>query len=109
MRRLAIFLTMMAIAVPAPLVLSAPVHAAANPNVAFCKDYVGSDPTIDPNLNRGECVSLLNSYDNYYKNGSNSHAVAVHECDYFAENYPADFDLIWGSRKACIADIESGL
>ena len=109
MTKLAIVLAMTALAVPAPLVVPTSALAAVNPNVGFCKDYVGSDPTLDPNLNRGECISLLNSYDNYNKNGSNSHAVAVHECDYWAENYPADFDLIWGSKKACIADIESGL
>lgn len=108
MKKLATFVATMALAIPAPLTMSAPA-VAKNANVDFCKGYVGSDPAVDPNLNRGECISLLNSYDNYDKNGANAHAVAVHECDYIAENYPDDFALLWGSKKACIADIESTL
>jgi hypothetical protein len=109
MKKLVMLAATMALAIPAPLAVPAAALAAANPNVGFCKDYVGADPLIDPNLNRGECVSLLNSYDNYDKHGANGHAVAVHECDYYAENYPADFDTLWGSKAACVADIESYL
>jgi hypothetical protein len=110
MKKLATLVAALVLAIPAPLAISAPAQAAANPNVEFCKGYVGSDPTLDPELNRGECVSLLTTTDNYYgKNGKNGHAVAVHWCDYYAENYLADFDAIWGSMDVCIEDVESTL
>ena len=108
MKMLATFVATMALAIPAPLTISTPA-AAKNANVEFCKGYVGSDPLVDPNLNRGECVSLLTTSDNYFNNGGAKHAYAVHECDYFAENYPDDFDLAYGSKKACIEDVESSL
>jgi hypothetical protein len=107
MKKLVMLVATVAFAIPAPMAVPTAAGAAANPNVGFCKDYVAAG--YDANLNRGECISLLNSYDNYDKNGANKHAVAVHECDYYAENYPADFDALWGSKSACIADIESYL
>ena len=109
MKKLTMLITTIALTIPAPLAVPMSAQAAANPNVGFCKDYVGSDPTIDPNLNRGECVSLLTTGDNYYNKGGAKHAYAVHECDYYAENYPDDFALIWGSKSACVKDIESTL
>src|SRR3954452_25302481 len=108
MKKFVTFLATMALAIPAPLAVSTPA-VAKNANVEFCKGYVGSDPAVDPNLNRGEWISYLTTGDNYYNKGGAKHAYAVHQCDYFAENYPDDFDLIWGSKSACIKDIESTL
>lgn len=103
MTKLMIFLALMALSIPAPLSFSAPAQA-ANPNVGFCKDYVGSDPTLDPNLNRGECISYLTTFDNSFKNG-HANGWAVHECDYLLENYPDEFYAIWDSKQECVADL----
>lgn len=108
MKKFATFVATMALAIPAPLAMSTPA-VAKNANVDFCKGYVGSDPTVDPNLNRGECISLLTTEDNYFKNGSAKNAVAVHECDYFLENYPDDFYATYASKKECVEDLRSSL
>ena len=50
-----------------------------------------SDPTLDPNLNMGECISLLTTGDNYFNKGAGGKGYAVHVCDYLLENYPDDF------------------
>lgn len=103
MKKLAMFVATIAVAIPAPLAVPAPALA-ENPNVSFCKDYVGSDPTVDPNLNRGECISLLTTGDNYYGKGKAGHGYAVHVCDYIQENYPDVFDLYYGSFEECAQD-----
>jgi hypothetical protein len=102
MKTLSLF-TISALLIPATsLAPAVPAVAAANANVAFCKDYVAGG--FDPKLNRGECISLT-TLDNKYP--SAAHASAVHWCDYLAENYPDDFEAQYaGSKKDCIADNE---
>ena len=87
-----------ALPMASPTWVAAPAQA-SNANMEFCKDYI-SDPTIaDDNLNLGECVSFLNTADH-----GGGRSFAVHWCDYLAENYPADFDLLYDSKKECVAD-----
>ena len=106
MKKLVMLAATMALAIPAPLAVPAAALAAANPNVTFCKEYVGSDPALDPDLNRGECVSYLTTLDNYYKNGATAQSFAVHYCDYLRENYPDDY-AIYASNKDCIEDTKT--
>ena len=108
MKKLTMFFATMAFAIPAPLAVPAPALA-ANPNVDFCKGYVGSDPTLDPNLNMGECISLLTTGDNYFNKGAGGKGYAVHVCDYLLENYPDDFYASYASKKECVDDIRSTL
>jgi hypothetical protein len=93
----------------APAMIASPAQAAANPNVALCRDLIATDPDL-ASLSLGACVSLLTVEDNYFGKGTGgSHAVAVKFCKLYEDVYPADFDLIWGSRDVCIDDIEASL
>jgi hypothetical protein len=110
MKNFAMLVATIGLMIPVSFTAPMPAYAKANPNVAFCKDYI-SDPLIpDDNLNLGECISQTTVGNIYYNKGKAKHAFAVHICDYYAENYPDDFATLWGgSKSACIADVESTL
>lgn len=102
MRRVAMFVAALGLAVPAQMTISTPAKAGYNNIPNFCKDYVASGS--DAELNRGECVSLLTSQFHYLVDDKNANAFAVHACDYYAENAPDLFDSLWDSKQQCMAE-----
>lgn len=101
MKKLSMFVAAIALAVPVPLTFATPANA-ENEWVGFCKDYVGAG--YDANLNRGECISLLNAQEHYITSGKNRRSYSVHACDYYAENHPYVYDAYgWETKQDCVA------
>ena len=108
MKKFVMLTAAIALAIPASVTIPAAAVAKANPNVAFCKAYIADPLIADDNLNLGECISQTTVGNNYYTKGKAKHAFAVHICDYYAENYPADYATLWGGTKsACTAAVEA--
>ena len=100
------FIAAIGLAAPAQFVVTTPAQAEAggyNGFPSYCKGYVGSGE--DPNLNRGECITLLtNQWHYFHDDGRNANAYSVKACDYFAENYPDIYDSLWSSKQDCMSE-----
>ena len=93
-------------AAPATFMLPAPAVARGYNNIpGFCKTYVEAGE--DPNLNRGECITLLTSQFHHVVDDRASNAYAVQACDYYAENAPDLFASLWDSKQQCMAEFLS--
>ena len=104
MRKVAMFVAAMGLAVPAQMTISTPAHAGYNNIPDICKAYVASG--VEPPTNQGECVSLLTTQFHYYvDDGRSATAFAVRACDYYAEVAPNLFDSLWDSKQQCMAEI----
>ena len=66
----------------------------------FCKDYTGSG--VDPETNRGECISLLTQQFHYVVDDKNANAYAQHACDYYSEVDPVFFNSLWDSEPGTL-------
>lgn len=103
MRRYATLIAAAALAVPAPVVMSAPAQAGFNGIPDFCKDYLATG--ADPATNRGECISLLTQQFHYLVDDKNHNAYAVHACEYYADAAPEFFNSLWDSKQECMDEI----
>jgi hypothetical protein len=99
MKKLVMLLGAAVMAVPAPFVVSAPAHAAANPAVDYCRQIVASGEL--PNLTLGNCVALLTTVANY-ENGLPGDGYATQVCRLYEQNYPEIIDDEFGGYSACV-------
>lgn len=106
MRKLSlVFVATSMVLATAPVMLPAPAIAAANPNVALCREII-AEPAYSE-LSLGECVSLLTVEDNIFDNGTGSgHAAAVLGCKLLPQYDPA-FYATFASNKECIEYFET--
>lgn len=88
---------------PAPMIVSAPAHAGYNHIPAHCKDLVASGNY--PELNQGECISLITSEFHVFNDLKNGNVYAVKACDFYAEEAPDLFDALWDSKQQCMDEI----
>lgn len=106
MKKLAMILSTIALAIPAPLVVATPAHADSNSaTVTTCKEIV--DAGYYPDLSVGECVAIITSETNYYKNGSTGYA--SHACKFYEEQFPDYFAATWDSYADCVQQVKSEL
>jgi hypothetical protein len=105
MRRVTMFIAAIAFAAPAQVVVTTPAYAGYNNIPAVCKAYV--EAGTYPELNQGECISLITSEFHYLVDGKNGNPDAVHSCDFYAENFPDLFDSLWDSKQQCVAEVLS--
>ena len=105
MRRVAMFFAAFGLAIPAQMTVSTPAEAGYNNIPAICKAYV--EAGTYPELNQGECISLITDEFHYFVDGKNGNTYAVHACDFYAENAPDLFDSLWDSKKQCVSEILS--
>ena len=105
MRKGAMLIAAIGLAVPAQLTISTPAHAGYNHIPARCKEIVASGAY--PELNQGECISLITSEFHYLFDGKNGNPDAVHSCDFYAENAPDLFDALWDSKQQCVDEVLS--
>ena len=104
MRKVAMFVAALGLAIPAQMTVSTPAQAGYNNIPDVCKAYVASG--VEPPTNQGECVSLLTTqFHYYYDDGRSATAFAVRACDYYAEVAPDLFDSLWDSKQQCMAEI----
>lgn len=103
MRRMAMFVAATGLAIPAQMTISTPAQAGYNNIPAICKNYV--EAGTYPELNQGECISLITNEFHYFVDGKNGNTYAVHACDFYAENDPVFFDSLWDSKQQCVAEI----
>ena len=105
MRRVATLIAATGLAIPAQMTVSTPAEAGYNHIPARCKEIVASDAY--PELNQGECISLITSEFHFLVDGKNGNPDAVHSCDFYAENFPDLFDSLWDSKQQCVAEVLS--
>lgn len=105
MRKVAMFVAALGLSIPAQMTVSTPAEAGYNNIPAVCKAYV--EAGTYPELNQGECISLITSEFHYLNDGKNGNPDAVHSCDFYAENFPDLFDSLWDSRQQCVAEVLS--
>lgn len=105
MRRGAMFVAAIGLAIPAQMTISTPAEAGYNNIPAVCKAYV--EAGTYPELNQGECISLITGEFHYFNDQKSGNTYAVHACDFYAENAPDLFDSLWGSKKQCVDEFLS--
>lgn len=105
MKKITMLAAAVGLAAPTPLVITTPAHAGFNGIPGFCKDYIGSG--VDPETNRGECISLLTQQFHYVVDDKNANAYAQHACDYYSEVDPVFFDSLWDSKQECMDEVLS--
>ena len=105
MRKGAMLIAAIGLAVPGQLTISTPAYAGYNHIPARCKEIVASGAY--PELNQGECISLITSEVHYFRDGRNDNAYAEHACDFYAENAPDFFDSMWSSKQQCMDEVLS--
>ena len=103
MRKVAMLVAALGLAVPAQMTVSTPAYAGYNNIPDVCKAYV--DAGTYPQLNQGECISLITGEFHYFNDQKNGNTYAVHACDFYAENAPDLFDSLWNSKQQCVTEI----
>jgi hypothetical protein len=95
MKRIAMMIAAMTLAVPAPLMVSTPALADSSNSSRYVPPFCENIIALYPGMPLGECVSLEESSYQYFARGSD--AFATHWCALLRDVYPDDYEVLFGS------------
>lgn len=105
MRKAIMFVAAFGLAMPASFMIPTAAQAGFNHIPQLCKTLVASGNY--PNLNHGECESLITSEVHFFDDQKNGNVYAEHACDFYAEEAPDFFNAMWVSKQQCMDEVLS--